>query len=211
MFAIRSRLPAALISGISGIAFGALLLSGCTADTREAAPAPPPPTATVTVVQPAAPAVGTSRKPAPKPANPARPDETGMVLGRDAYGSFTLGMSKDAALATGQLAGRHNDGTGCRSYTMTSGGTVVISDRLGVARIEGSQSARTPEGIRAGSTVAQVQAKYPTATAYRAGLSTAVPGTTNAIYEFLTTGSQPDNKVEAIRITLVAYDCALAL
>jgi hypothetical protein len=91
-----------------------------------------------------------------------------VTLGPRGFGDITLGMTKSAALATGELV--INDPSSedhCTGYDLTAFPTppeeasVYISPTSGVVAIFAATTMRTPEGIGLGSTLASVKATYP--------------------------------------------------
>lgn len=132
------------------------------------------------------------------------------VIGPDSFGSLTLGMSADAALATGLLGQAEADDGACIRYAGTFGGNVLVSAKLGLVRIGVTSPVATPAGIRLGSTVAEVRAAYPNAWDYRMGLKAGnfgfIVGGPNGAYDPWPETSQ------VVRIDIaIESDCALAL
>jgi hypothetical protein len=88
----------------------------------------------------------------------------GAVLGPDGYGKLKLGMSFQEAAATGLLAGAGTPPSGCTVYRLSEGTSVIssvsISPTKGIVRFTAG-GAHTPQGIKAGATLAQVRAAYP--------------------------------------------------
>lgn len=93
----------------------------------------------------------------------AEPTRPLPPITQDGMGELTLGMSRDDALATGQITGDGMDSAGdCRYYPLVGDhGAVVISPSDGLMYLEVPPRGRTPEGIGAGSTAAEVEAAYP--------------------------------------------------
>jgi hypothetical protein len=95
--------------------------------------------------------------------SPRGAQATGAVVGPGGYSRLRLGMSFEAAKATGMLAGTASPPSGCATYQLSEGSAsvsgVVISPTEGIVRFQVS-GAHTPEGIRVGSTVAQLQSSY---------------------------------------------------
>lgn len=133
---------------------------------------------------------------------------TDAVFGPTGYGPLVLGMSLDAAVATGALGEALWDNGICTRYPINGGGQVLVSHAYGTTAISAGPSARTPEGIAFGSTVADVRAAYPAATDYRYGV-------TAGAYQFYVEGPEqevyPDDlAVIDMRIDQAATDCANA-
>lgn len=97
------------------------------------------------------------------PESPRAGQMTGTVVGPSGYSRLRLGMTFEAAKATGMLAGTENPPPGCATYLLSEGSGmvsgVVISPTDGIVRFQVS-GAHTPEGIRIGSTLAQLQSSY---------------------------------------------------
>jgi hypothetical protein len=195
-------------AAVAGLALGGILLTAC--GTPDAAPQPTePPTSTTTVTR-------TVTQPAPTSPAASTPKPAGVqeiVLEATGYGKFKLGMDKKAALAVGGLTADGSDGTGCTAYQVRGGGRVAISDRYGVVRVQAPAAARTPKGIRPGSTIREVKAAYRDAQEFRSGFS--VKASSVAHYEMLSSAPgnpyRDDDKIDTIRVELNTYDCALAL
>jgi hypothetical protein len=93
------------------------------------------------------------------------------VIGPNAFGPLTLGMSEEDALATGLVgAVETKDRSVCTRYTGTFGGSVLFSASYGLVRVSVTRPVASPDGIRFGSTVADVRAAYPDARDYNMGL-----------------------------------------
>ncbi|HVW40416.1 MAG TPA: hypothetical protein VHC18_03605 [Amycolatopsis sp.] len=92
------------------------------------------------------------------------PLATGPVLGPNGYNKLQLGMSFDAAKATGLLAGTDAAPDNCGDYQLTEGasavGDVEISATYGIVSFQAT-GARTPEKVKIGSTKDQLEAAYP--------------------------------------------------
>ncbi|MEC3977845.1 hypothetical protein [Amycolatopsis sp. H20-H5] len=147
-------------------------------------------------------------------ASPAR-----AVLSGDGYHGLKLGMSEAGAKNSGVLLGTPwDDGTCDRYQTVDRPDdqrAVALSHQLGVVEERAPRSARTPEGIGAGSTVAQIKRKYADAQSYRNGFTARVPGYADRFYTFWVEGSDgsgnyPDSaKVTDIALSSVSFDCPL--
>lgn len=123
------------------------------------------------------------------------------TLGPDGYKELELGMSEDAAVATGLLTDRQEIGN-CAWYYLdpdegaqNPGAGVVVSPTRGVVNIPGTENSQTPEGItmgsvddEEGSTTEQIEAGYDRYTVDKTGptpLYTApAPGNSQAHYIF---------------------------
>lgn len=92
------------------------------------------------------------------------PLSTVAVLGPAGYGALRLGMSFAEAKASGQLAAADTPPAGCSRYALREGtgavGSVLISATDGIVGFDAT-TARTPESIHIGSTLAQLSAAYP--------------------------------------------------
>ena len=88
-----------------------------------------------------------------------------LVLGPDGLGSLKLGMSLGDAMATGMFKTPAKAGAGesCGFGAMTAdrNASVWISDKLGVAAIGAYGDIATPQGIKIGSSYADLHAAYP--------------------------------------------------
>lgn len=144
---------------------GLAILAACAADPPQAGG-----TATPTGVPSASPAGVPSASPtaAPSAKPPAPPRATRspapLVLGPTALGKLEIGMSAAEANATGMIAPLlPRDPTGCAAAELLPRGsehTVTYSSRRGVISIPAWGRMSTPEGIRVGSTQAQVRQAY---------------------------------------------------
>lgn len=162
-------------------------------------------------------AIACGKSPAPAPADePTSPTLTAspdtspsplpLLLGPFGYGALALGMTKDAAIATG-LTTDIDTGTpgGCGAagdgqlagappldYSDLQGWLVFQSGSGGLVAIYAFDGVETPEGIKIGSTRAEVVAAYPTFETFsgvdgeedgRGGV--AVPGNPDAHYRIV--------------------------
>lgn len=128
------------------------------------------------------------------------------VLGPEGYKGLRLNMSYDDAVATGLLAaggGPPAPGT-CDTYRPAEGAaavqSVTISGESGVVQFTAS-SARTTEGMGAGSSVRELRATYPELAAENGGYS--APAGAGARYQFATEAEQ----VTELRLTATDHDC----
>lgn len=120
------------------------------------------------------------------------------------YGSIKLGMSKQAALATGMLQTtplQPNPG-GCADYPFpgNTGGVVSIDDS--VMSISPPDGVKTAEGITIGSTYSQAKAAYPDLTdEHIPGFaeSAKVPGNPDASFQFKFDSTQKVSTFSMIR------------
>lgn len=93
--------------------------------------------------------------------NTRRPEQ--LILGPTGMGELTLGMSAQEANATGEVefSPEWVGSSTCSSQTV-GGVTIHFSRHHGLAVLSGPEQTRTPEGVRAGASVAEVAAAYPT-------------------------------------------------
>jgi hypothetical protein len=130
-----------------------------------------------------------------------RDDHRPLVLGPTGIGKLRLGMSERQAAATGEatLSDDQNsrDRAKC-SLQEVNGVTIHFARDRGIVGLAGPpERTRTPEGIGAGSSVADITAAYPAAPALPelgspqeqvnllGGFSAPVPGNPNALYHFV--------------------------
>ncbi|MBB4753249.1 hypothetical protein [Actinoplanes lobatus] len=146
---------AAGVAAAAGCAGSPQRLDGQASPAGAATPAPP----SATTAAPAASPSATPSSASPKPSKTSRTPTT-AVLGPTGFGKLSIGMSIKAAAATGEVDAT---GTGCGSAPLKSANdadvTVVYSDR-GLLYIPAYGRVATPEGIRIGSTYAQVDRAY---------------------------------------------------
>lgn len=142
-------------------------------------------------------------------------DQAPSVIGPHGYGKLLLGMDEKAARATGLLnldPEQRVEFGGCVLYPMRGVGghepVVVLSRKDGLISIEPFNTARTPEGVKAGATLRQVTAVYPKVrpesprpSAYLAP----APGRADASYRFV---FRPDGTFHGPGLRLNRYDCA---
>ncbi|MBT2493491.1 hypothetical protein J7E96_34330 [Streptomyces sp. ISL-96] len=129
--------------------------------------------------------------PSPSPVPSAT---TSRTLGPDGLGELTVGMTLDEAAATGEFERRPDKPGTCMSDVGTNGIRVGWSGKLGITSLT-AEDVRTPEGIGAGSTFAEVKRAYPEPADDLAGtldeqiavigtIWTAVPGRPDSMYVF---------------------------
>ncbi|GLW92035.1 hypothetical protein [Actinokineospora globicatena] len=212
---------------ISAVASG-FLLAACGGDPAPAA-APSPSTTTSTPAPAAAPATEAAAptttasatnapavdapqdaKAAPKAAAQKKPTPNGkQVIGPDGYGSLKLGMSTEQAIATGRVlpAPPGDPSSDCTPHAAPGQPedtfAVGISPVHGVSLIFGYGDPSTPEGIKKGSTKAEVKRAYPRLEDGAGGSSTAVPGYPNNHYGF----NFVDGKVTSISLSNQYESC----
>lgn len=152
-----------------------------------------------------------------RPAETAHP--AGTVVGPTGLGPLRLGMTIKQAQAT-HLLGFTLDAhpSGCTEASNQDDGiTIKYSTAYGVSLI-GTEQGRTPEGIGAGSTLADVKRVYPQSADPRLGtldeqysmfgdVETQVPGNPAAAYE-ITFDRQGHGQVQYVFLKLKAeQDC----
>jgi hypothetical protein len=126
-------------------------------------------------------------------------DNRPLVLGPTGLSKLRLGMSAKEADATGETLGTDDDSPStapCGSQQV-NGVTIHISPKYGIVGLSGPLSrTRTPEGIGAGSTIADITKAYHTLSHPELGtaqeqvdllgeFSTPVPGSKRAVYRFI--------------------------
>jgi hypothetical protein len=186
----------ALASAGSAFAVAALVAGGVAlaglGGPSSMSPAGPPPTVTKTVTV----------------------EQTAPSYASIGFGVLKLGMTEADAVATGFLTSSGvDDARGCPQY-MTQGqpglvGSVVVSPAAGVVQITLPSDAKTPMGIGAGSTVAEVKARYPAATEVYAGFVVRMSGTPSWNYRFDVSATADTGTVSLIRMQLTAPECFL--
>jgi hypothetical protein len=90
---------------------------------------------------------------------------TELVLGPTGIGKLKLGMSEQQATATGQARMSpdwKSTGSSTCSIETVDGVAIHFSRHHGLAVLTASERVSTPEGIRAGASVDEVAAAYPT-------------------------------------------------
>ncbi|MFJ6165629.1 hypothetical protein ACIQH6_10965 [Micromonospora orduensis] len=151
-----------------------LLLGACASPTHRSGDAAPAGSPEQTTAAPTAPTTGTPTAPPPTSATPpspsARPSSSAtgapsLVLGPKGLGSLRLGMSRQQATATGMLRPFSTNTQGCAATHLRSApagkGYVLFSSTLGIATIDAYGSIRTPEGVRIGTSSADMLRIYP--------------------------------------------------
>jgi hypothetical protein len=204
-----------IVAFVGGIAGAGLVLTGCAGGASQAAGTPT--SAAPSVSSPAS--LPAKSSPAPAPASPPAAPVTSpkpkaaapadKILGPRGYGTWVLGMSRQAVLKAGGLVEDGSDGTTCAAYRTKDGARIVVSAKFGLVSVEAPPGARTPEGIRPGSTVKDVKAKYPNAQEYRYGFTVSVRG--SAFYSLESAANRPTDKVNSIAVLAESGDCMLAL
>ncbi|MEU7874425.1 hypothetical protein [Dactylosporangium sp. NPDC049140] len=155
----------------------------------------------------------------PSSAAPAASLPADLVLGPDGIGRLRLGMSEQAALDTGESRvkpgwQKQNDSK-CFSETTAGKVNVMFSNHHGLAVLSGPERTRTPEGIRAGATVADIAAAYPTIMHPDLGTAAAqvelignvnvpVPGNPAAIYVFFFRLGSADPATARLQVILLS-------
>jgi hypothetical protein len=158
----RIRLAGVLL--LTGLMAGACSpgverLDGQAAPAGIAAPSTPPPATT------AASTTKPSTSPSSSPStSKASPIQQRLVLGPDGLGGLKLRMTREQAEATGLIEGYEvEDFTGnCGIARLRSTGDGVhFTPGLGLSSIDAPDGVRTPQGIRIGSTLNELQQTYP--------------------------------------------------
>jgi hypothetical protein len=147
-----------------------------------------------------------------------------LVLGPTGIGKLRLGMSEQEASATGEARmspdWKSGNTSTCGIETV-NGVTIHFSRHHGLAVLSGPEQTHTPEGMRAGASVAEVAAAYPTLNhpdlgtppeqVQLAGYVTApVPTNPDAIYIFIFRiggGTRPETaRLQLILLSLREQD-----
>jgi hypothetical protein len=130
-------------------------------------------------------------------------------LGPYGYGSVKLGMTAKKAKATGQVV-KKMPGGGCSGWDLKKFRTpkdsigIWLSPHVGLAAIFAAKGMKTPEGIKIGSTLKQVEAAYPRVKKDGHGYYTiTVPHNKKAYYSF----EIGHHKVKSYLIALKKQDC----
>lgn len=108
-----------------------------------------------------APAAKPERAATPTPSwRVIEPSDPPREIGPKGLAGLDVGMTLDQAEATGQFERPTSKPSSCNSATGLNGITVGFSPTYGVTSLTG-ENLHTPEGIRAGSTYAEVVRAYP--------------------------------------------------
>jgi hypothetical protein len=117
----------------------------------------------------AAPSTTTVTATTPPPAAPSTPASTReattrpVLLGPEGYGKLKIGMTEKQAKATGMLTSFDN--SGCRIAYLRGfpqgRGAVFVSPTLGLIAINAWGDMKTPEGVRVGTSAAEMRRIYP--------------------------------------------------
>ena len=129
------------------------------------------------------------------------------VLGPVGYRKLRLGMSRAQVVRTHQarVAKRGTCSTlRLRAHPKAGG---YVSARHGLVAIFAAGPMHTPEGIRVGSTRAQVRAAYPHLRDGANGSYTRVPGNRRAEYLFEFRGTGPRAKAYELALASRTQDC----
>lgn len=144
----------------------------------------------------------------PSSATPASP-ATEHVLGHDGYRSLRLGMDADQVLATGDGAVAHVPTAGCAGIRLTDHAPRphrvdgYLSARYGLVAVYARPDMATPEGIRPGSSFAQVEKAYPEGHLSADGYWI-VPLGRGRAYEF---GIEAHHRVGEMAVMRLRQDC----
>ncbi|WP_214414155.1 hypothetical protein [Sphaerisporangium fuscum] len=132
------------------------------------------------------------------------------TVGPYGYGAIKLGMAADQAKATGEVVKKTPGGGGCSGWDLKKSPTskdsvgIYISPKVGVAAIFAAKGMTTPQGIKIGSTAAQLKAAYPRIKKdFHGYYVITVPGNKKAYYSFGVT----HGKVAEYGIALNTQDC----
>ncbi|WP_051342117.1 hypothetical protein [Pseudonocardia spinosispora] len=161
-------------------------------------------------------ACGTAEPAGPHAGVALRADSS-PVFDAHGFGTLKLGMSREQAQSTGLVAAFPPAGQGCVSTSWKADParkttSVYLSDARGVAAIHPPAGARTPEGIRAGSSTADADKAYPgVGKALREQGHAVAPAPGNPRSEYrLDAGSDrpgPHDVVTEIAVQLRDQDC----
>ncbi|MEV0348228.1 hypothetical protein AB0H88_20850 [Nonomuraea sp. NPDC050680] len=133
------------------------------------------------------------------------------TLGPYGYGDLKLGMTASKARATGRIVHKAvGDSARCTGWDLKENPYgeyrvgMYISKKRGVAMIVAPPGLKTPQGIRLGSSKAQLKAAYPGLRRGPGGYPSAtVPGNKKAFYMFYVS----DDKVSGLSLVLATQDC----
>ncbi|AHH94986.1 hypothetical protein GCM10010174_57470 [Kutzneria viridogrisea] len=135
---------------------------------------------------------------------------TDSLFRSDGYGPIYVGMSQESALATGKLTNGVNT-EDCGSYRWVYGAAdwVTISKTYGVYQVPAPKGTHTKEGVRVGTSAADLQGLYPAGSFgtrnNHAFFSTVTPQNARNRFDF----GIADGKVTSLSVRSVeAYDCA---
>ncbi|MCP3799613.1 hypothetical protein NLX83_10130 [Allokutzneria sp. A3M-2-11 16] len=152
--------------------------------------------------------------PVPTPA-PGRIDTVPHdVIGPHGLGRLSLGMTEADAVATGLIKANSKEKSedGCRGYnyadeTVRHGYySLLFSDKHGLVRLEARRGTKTPEGIRIGSSVRDVERVYTASKMWHGAVGeriTDVPGNPDANYWLIVR----DDVLTEVRLELKEQDC----
>ena len=156
--------------------------------------------------------------------SPASSPGERLVIGPHGLGRLKLGMSAQEAYATGELESRPDLGPGSSPCQQQGrdGFRAHLSRDHGLAILSGPPETRTPEGIRAGASFAEVVAVYPKSDRPEYGTpresveiggyhAAPVPGNPDAVYLFVFQDSRPVDAGDARRLSVDPDDATLAL
>lgn len=164
--------------------FGATTLIGvvaaCSTNTSHgASPTAAPTSVTSSTARPDDPASGapatTPTPQAPSSASPTKPpvvvahtDPASLTIHPDHIGALKIGMSLDAAKKTGLIVVNAHQGTpfappcvGAHWKGQSDDVWMVFNGKYGLRAVDSFGDQKTPEGIKAGSTLAAVRRAYP--------------------------------------------------
>jgi hypothetical protein len=160
---------------------------------------------------------------AARPNGPGTGGSGDLVLGPTGIGKLRLGMSEQQARSTGEATmspdWKSGNSSTCGIETV-DGVTIHFSRHHGLAVLSGPERTHTPEGVRAGASVAEVAAAYPKLNHPELGtapeqvrlagdLTAPVPTNQDAIYVFIfhIGGTAPETaRVQLILLSLRDQD-----